>query len=163
MKLIIIGKIIKAFGIKGEVKLVSYCQPPANIFNYNIKNKDGNSIEIKQSRQISNEEFICTIQGISTRNDAENMQGFELYIERSDLKETDASEYYIEDLKGMDVKSGEKIIGYVENVLNYGAGDLLEIFFSNEQKTTLYPFTDEIFPEVNIQENYIKFIPKKII
>ena len=43
-KKILIGKIISAFGIKGEVKVISYCQNPLDIEGYSLINQKNEKI-----------------------------------------------------------------------------------------------------------------------
>lgn len=163
MKIIKAGKIVKVHGIKGEVKLLSYTSPSNNIFSYKLYDNENNLIEFSQVRNIKGEEFVCKVSGIIDRNEAEDIIGKELFIKREDFKPSLPAEYYIADLTGLEVKLNDKIIGHIENVLNYGAGDLIEVYFKSNQEIVMFPFTDEIFPEVNITERYVTFIPKKII
>jgi ribosomal 30S subunit maturation factor RimM len=52
----------------------------------------------------------------------------------------------------------DEIVGKVSSVVNFGAGDLLEIHFVKSQKNEFFRFTKENFPLVKIQEKkiYIK-------
>ena len=43
-KKILVGRITTAFGIKGEVKLESYCDPAHQIEKYNLLNKNNQKI-----------------------------------------------------------------------------------------------------------------------
>jgi ribosomal 30S subunit maturation factor RimM len=46
-------------------------------------------------------------------------------------------------------------VGRVVSVVNFGAGDLLEIYFQKSSKNEFFRFTEQNFPSVNISEKKI--------
>lgn len=71
--------------------------------------------------------IIAHIDGIDDRNAAELLRGIELFINRDDLPALPDGEFYQADLIGMHVIRSGLTIGVVDNIQNYGAGDILEL------------------------------------
>ena len=70
---------------------------------------------------------IAKIDGVADRNSAEMLRGIELFINRDELPELKDGEYYQADLIGMRVIRDGVLLGVVDNIQNYGAGDILEL------------------------------------
>ena len=49
--------------------------------------------------------------------------------------------------------------GVVKGVVNFGAGDILEIYDLNSEKTIYYPFTKQFVPEINLDKRHILLEP----
>ncbi|MDR0641218.1 MAG: PRC-barrel domain-containing protein, partial [Treponema sp.] len=58
-------------------------------------------------------------------------------------------EYYIEDLKGLEVWEGAEALALISDVLEGGGGNLVELRL-NTGETRLVPFRDEFFGEIDI-------------
>lgn len=157
-KLICIGIITSAHGIKGAVKIKSFAEDAADIANYSpLYGADGQTkYDIKLLSENA-DMFIAEVNGVKTRNDAEMLSGTELFIHRDMLPEVGEDEFYYEDLIGISARSENngKVIGTVTAVYNHGAGDIIEIKLSNSGKTELLIFSKENVPHVNISEGYI--------
>jgi 16S rRNA processing protein RimM len=176
-KKILIGKIISAFGIKGEVKLISYCGDPLKIFEYEAFDQNNNSVKFeKRKKQTINFNkqkdaiLIVKIEGINNRNQAEEIRGKEIFTNRNNFEETKENEFYEIDLIGLKVVDEEmKEVGEVINIHNFGAGVVMEINFVqkiknlNKEIIEMIPFKNHFFPEVNIKEKFIKIELLKII
>ena len=149
-KLIFIGVISLAHGIKGEVIIKSFTNPPENIFNLKIEDDSGSGISIKLVSKHKSGGFICSIDGCRTRNQAEQLRKKALYCLRSNFPLLEKNEFYFEDLKGKFVRNdkGEEV-GKIVNVANFGAGDIIEIKFNNTSQSEFFPFTDEFFPVID--------------
>jgi 16S rRNA processing protein RimM len=179
MKKILIGKIISVFGIKGEVKIISYAADPRKIEKYPLFDEKGNSIKIKISNKnktvigtnASGEAIlIAKIDGISDRTTAEKLRGAEIFADRKDFDGTSDDEFYYVDLINLDVLDMEsKKIGRVANVFDHGAGGIIEIEFNeadpkkNREKIENFPFKNQIFPEVNLKAGFIRIDMPEIV
>lgn len=177
-KKITIAKVNSVFGIKGEVKLIIYSDNPQRIEDYQLFNAKNEPIKITISNKnktivgssSGNPIVIAKISGIDDRNAAENLRGQEFFVLRSELAELEENEFYYSDLIGMDVlnMNSEKI-GKVVNVVDVGAGGVIEIDFTNQNlknqlsKIDNFPFKNEFFPEVNLQENFVRFQEPEIV
>lgn len=172
MKKILIGKINSAFGIKGEVKIVSYCKQPTDIEKYQIFDNKGNLLKLKISNKNKavigntadgNAILIAKISGIDDRNKAEEARGSELFTNRDDFKKlSNDDEFYHVDLIGLKViDADKKPLGKVINVCDFGAGAMLEIEFEQKnveqklEKIESFPFKNEFFPTVDVKGGVI--------
>lgn len=146
-KLIYLGYIGKAHGIKGDVCVKSLTQNPADIVKIALQDEAGSEVILKL-RSTKPEFLVCSVAGVSDRNAAEALRGTKLYTTRSELPETEEAEYYIEDLRNLEVRdAGGKQTGRVIGVHNFGAGDIIEVVFEDGE-SEMYPFTNDFFPIV---------------
>jgi 16S rRNA processing protein RimM len=94
--------------------------------------------------------LVATLNGVDSREDAERLNGIELYVAREKLPATEADEYYHADLIGLAaVNSADEPIGRVIAIHNFGAGDIIEIA-PPSGPTMLLPFTNAVVPTVDI-------------
>ncbi|MES2214596.1 MAG: ribosome maturation factor RimM [Pseudomonadota bacterium] len=158
--LIYLGVVTGAHGIRGDVIIHSLTEPSSNITKLKLQNELGEEVSLKLIRPKVDTLIICSMAGVTTRNAAEELRGIKFYTLRSLMPKLPASEYYIEDMKGLEVRNLEgRKIGEIVSIHNFGAGDIVEINFNNGSNE-MYPFTQEIFPEIS--EEYIAFDPKKV-
>jgi 16S rRNA processing protein RimM len=155
-KLILVGVISAAHGIKGNVLIKSYTDPAVNIVSLPVLDKNHNIMRFKMIREASNGGVVCKLTDCNDRNQAELLKGTNIYCLREDLPKPLEDEFYIEDLRGLKVlnESGENI-GTVLETANYGAGDIVEIKF-NDDKCEMFPFTKELFP--SIEKDHLIFV-----
>lgn len=126
---ILVGKIVAPQGIRGEVRVQTYTQTPTDLKTlkvYSDKLSD-NSFHFVRQLNPQSTVVIAKIDGVNDRNAAELLRGVELFINRSDLPELKDGEYYQADLIGMRVIRDGIELGVVDNIQNYGGGDILEL------------------------------------
>lgn len=154
-KLILVGKISSPHALNGMVKIFSYMQRPEDIFSQKLSTKSGKFLVIESNKPVAPSTFICRIKDINDRTKAEEIKGMEIFIEKENLPELQNDEFYIEDLKGMEVVDiyGE-IIGLINNIYNFGAGDIIEIKFNNGS-IGMYNFNSKIFPKIQDKVTFI--------
>jgi len=89
-------------------------------------------------------------------DEAEALAGLELYVPRAVLPAPQEDEFYFADLIGLAAQdeAGETI-GHVVHVLNYGAGDMLEIAPRSGGETMLVPFSKAAVPVVDINSGRV--------
>ncbi len=150
--LICLGAIAGAFGVRGEVRLKSFCARPEDIETYApLTTADGaKQFTIRLTRPIKGG-FAARLGGVATKEQADALRGTRLYAPRHRLPELPDDEYYHADLIGLEVRdTGGALLGRVKAVLNHGAGDLLEIRLEGQSKTVLLPFTRATVPTVDL-------------
>lgn len=147
-----VGTIGGAFGVHGEVRLKSFCADPASIADYApLTTEDGRSFaQIVLTGQTKGG-FTARIDGIVSKEDADALRGTTLYAARDQLPSLPDDEYYYTDLIGLSVlDTGGATLGEVKNVMDHGAGDLLEIAVPGHAETVLLPFTQSNVPTVDL-------------
>jgi 16S rRNA processing protein RimM len=148
---ICVARIGAAHGVRGAVKLWTFTEDPLAVKHYGpLATKDGTrQFEVTHAREAKGH-LVATLKGIATRDEAERLNGVELYITRDQLPETDADEYYHADLIGLAaVTAADAPIGRVIAIHNFGAGDIIEIA-PPHGSTMLLPFTNAVVPTVDL-------------
>ena len=148
---ICVARIGAAHGVRGTVKLWTFTEDPLAVKRYGpLATKDGARwFEVTHAREAKGH-LVATLKGIATREDAERLNGLELYIAREKLPATDADEYYHADLIGLAaVNAADEPIGRVVAIHNFGAGDIIEIA-PPHGATMLLPFTNAVVPTVDL-------------
>lgn len=149
---ICVGAFAGAFGVRGEVRLKSFCTEPEDITTYGpLWTEDGGtSFEIAIERPGKNE-FIASVVGVRTKEAADALKGTRLYADRDALPSLPDDEFYHVDLIGLTVQdAGGREVGKVVSVQNHGAGDLLEISGPGMKTPALLPFTLANVPTVDL-------------
>jgi 16S rRNA processing protein RimM len=161
---ICVARIGAAHGVRGEVKLWTFTEDPLAVKRYGpLATKDGaRQFEVTHAREAKGH-LVATLKGIATREDAERLNGLELYIAREKLPATDEDEYYHADLIGLAaVTPANEPLGRVIAIHNFGAGDIIEIAPVNGA-TMLLPFTNAIVPSVDLKgERVVIQLPEEI-
>ena len=148
---ICVARIGAAHGVRGAVRLWTFTEDPLAVKRYGpLTTKDGTrQFEIATAREAKGH-LVATLKGIATRDEAERLNGIELYIAREKLPDTDEDEYYHADLIGLAaVNAADEPIGRVIAIHNFGAGDIIEIA-PPHGTTMLLPFTNAVVPTVDL-------------
>jgi len=148
---ICVARIGAAHGVRGAVKLWTFTQDPLAVTRYGLlTTKDGaRQFEVASARQ-AGDHLVATLKGITSRDEAERLNGLELYVAREKLPATDEDEYYHADLIGLAaVTTADEPLGRVVAIHNFGAGDIIEIA-PPDGATLLLPFTNAVVPTVDL-------------
>jgi 16S rRNA processing protein RimM len=148
---ICVARIGAPHGVRGEVKLWTFTEDPLAVKRYGpLLTKDGTrQFEVTSAREAKGH-LVATLKGIATREDAERLNGIELYVAREKLPATDEDEYYHADLIGLTaVNAANEPLGRVIAIHNFGAGDIIEIA-PPSGATMLLPFTNAVVPTVDV-------------
>ncbi|MBR0716995.1 ribosome maturation factor RimM [Bradyrhizobium liaoningense] len=149
--LVCVARIGAAHGVRGAVKLWTFTEDPFAVRHYGpLLSKDGKrQFEIAQLRE-AKDHLVATFKGVATRDEAERLNGIELYVARDKLPATDDDEYYHTDLIGLAAVTADgEPLGRVLAIHNFGAGDIIEIA-PLRGTTMLLPFTNAVVPEVDL-------------
>ncbi|WP_112311979.1 ribosome maturation factor RimM [Pseudogemmobacter bohemicus] len=149
---ICVGSIAGAWGIRGEVRLKSFCAEPTDIASYGpLFTKDGGrSFAVTLTRPVAGA-LGARLSGVATKEEADALRGTELYVARDRLPALPDDEFYHADLIGLEVRdTGGASLGTVIAVHNHGAGDLIEIRLAAKPAPLLLPFTLATVPTVDL-------------
>lgn len=144
------GKIVNIHGIRGEVKIMPYCDSPELLCEFDrlFLGKSLKEIYIQRSR-VQKNMVICKIEGIDSPEQAEKLRNQMLYMHRDDL-ELDENTYFIQDLIGITVKDADtgEIYGTIDDVLQTGANDVYSI--KKGDKSYLVPAIADVVVDTDI-------------
>jgi 16S rRNA processing protein RimM len=148
---ICVARIGAAHGVRGAVKLWTFTEDPLAVKRYGpLATKDGaRRFEVTSARETKGH-LVATLKGVTTREEAERLNGIELYIEREKLPAAGEGEYYHADLIGLAaVTTTDAPLGRVIAIHNFGAGDIIEIA-PPQGATMLLPFSNAVVPTVDL-------------
>jgi len=154
---ICVGAIAGAFGVRGEVRLKSFCTEPEALASYGpLWTEDGGrSFSVTAPRLIAGG-LAARLSGVGSKEAADALKGLRLFAERAALPELPDDEFYHADLIGLAVHDpGGSLLGHVRAVLNHGAGDLLEVHGKGLKEPVLLPFTSASVPTVDLKAGRI--------
>ena len=145
---VLIGEIVKAHGIRGELKLYSFSGQPEAIAGYpelTLVSRDGKislPVSILRSRP-QGHSAILALNGIETRNQAEELVGQGVLVRKTDLPDAQVDEYYWHQLRGLKVVTTDgRELGIIQEIFSNGAQDLLVV--SGRSGEYLIPMLSEI-------------------
>ena len=148
-------------GVRGEVRLWSFTADPMALRDYGaLESEDGaQRFEIETLRP-AKDHLVARLRGITDRNAAEQLTNTKLFVPRSRLPAPEADEFYHADLIALPVfDTKDQQLGTVTAVLNFGAGDLLEVQPADGGATVLLTFTQAVVPVVDIAARRIVVDP----
>ena len=141
---VLLGVVIGAQGLKGEVKVKTFTQSPEALGAYGpLHDKDGRAFTATSVRA-AKDVAVAAFKEVRDRNAAEALKGVELFVARDALPATDNEEFYHADLVGLAAEDTEgRAMGVVRAIHNFGAGDVIEIVRPDGDEIFL-PFTREV-------------------
>ena len=138
---ILLGRVAGAFGVRGEVKLLSWTDPRAALFRYQpwILRAGETEREIDGVRgRDTGKLVIATFPGVDSREQAEALFGTEIWVPRERLPDPAPGEYYWVDLEGLRVVTVDGVpLGTVSHLFETGANPVMVVAGDRER---LIPF-----------------------
>lgn len=157
---VLLGVVIGAQGIQGEVKVKTFTGEPEAVGDYGPLQDAGatRKFQLKVLRLSKGDVVIARIKGVEDRNAAEALKGTELHVLRSALPQAGEGEFYFADLVGLTAMMSGRVLGSVTAVHNYGAGDMLEVK-TDGGRSAMVPFTDDAVPVVDLAAGTVTVEP----
>jgi len=153
---VIIGEIVGLYGVRGWVKVHSWTEPRAGIFNYTewVLALNGNiSQRDLETGRLRGKGLIAKLCGVEDRDTAQTLLGATIAVPRSALPGSD--DYYWTDIVGLRVETLDGTdLGTVETLIETGANDVLVVQGERER---LIPFLHEkVVCEVCLDQGRIR-------
>lgn len=157
MKLLV-GRILKAQGIKGELKLT--CMLDNSEMLKNVKQfYIGNCVHNVERMRCDGSFLYVTFSDITDRNTAENYRGWDVYCEK-DAVALPNDRYFIGDILGCKVTLSDGTpIGEVIDILQYGAADVYVV--KGAMGEVSFPMLKDLIVSVNVQSKSIVLAEKR--
>ena len=158
MKKILVGKITKPFGVRGEVKVYCYTDFPKERFRQGsriyLQENDEQGKEIVSSRSGSDNFWLLKLEGCQSMDDAEKLRDIELYKDEDDIPPLPKGEYYFRDLEGLSVYSEGVLKGTVVKVEEGVTSNYLRVR-KEDGSESLVPFLPVFIEKVDLEEKKI--------
>lgn len=147
---ILLGRICKAHGTKGEVVLSCFSEQPENIRQYGelfLMDADGRlsvPLTVGSCRK-RGKNAILAFQGIRSRSQLEELLGAAVLVAKENLLPLPKNQFYWFQFQGKKVltAAGEEI-GTVQRLFSNGAQDILVVQAEGEAEEIFIPVTEEI-------------------
>ena len=147
------GQIVNTHGIRGEVKIVPWCDSPEFLCQFGVLYVDGRPIQVRAARAHKGN-VLAFLEGVDDVNAAMALKGRTVSIDRTGVELPDGR-HFIADLIGLEVldaDSGQKL-GVVADVLTPPAH---EVYVVKGEHTYMIPAVDEFLAETNVEGGYLK-------
>jgi 16S rRNA processing protein RimM len=154
---VVLGRITGLFGVRGWVKVYSYTDPREAVLNYRrwlLSGTDGWREATVAEGQRHGKTIIARIDGCVDRDQAAELIGTEIAVQRDELPATQNGQFYWSDLEGLRVvhRDGTEL-GRVAYLLETGANDVMVV---RGEKERLIPFVmNETVLGVNLADGRI--------
>jgi 16S rRNA processing protein RimM len=148
------GKIINTHGVRGGLKLESWCDSPKDLASLKkVFLKVGAEYKKYKVKKASvfKQFVLFELEGIADIDTAMSLRTQIVFADRADIS-IDEDAFFIADIIGLpiiDLESGREL-GTLSDVLNLGASDLYEIDTENGKK--LIPAVPEFIKEVDLEK-----------
>jgi len=157
--LIVIGKIVGVYGIKGWLKILSFTRPKENILEYVPwlvkQNEAWQAMQVVEGRP-QGKGLIASFAGITDRDEAMALVDSEIAIERDQLPKAKEGEFLWVDLINLQVINEQnEILGVVTELLETGANDVLVV--EAEKQRYLIPYVQDVYiKDVDLEQGIIQ-------
>ncbi|MCM1042929.1 MAG: ribosome maturation factor RimM [Corallococcus sp.] len=147
-----VGKVLKAQGIKGEIKISCFLDTPSMLAGVKFLYLGNNAHRVKSVR-VSDQYCYVQLEDVTDRNTAENYKDWDVYADKYDIK-LPPEKFFLSDVIGCTVKlnSGNKL-GSVADVLQYGAADVYVV--TNANSRVMFPFLKDLVISIDIESKTI--------
>ena len=161
---ITVGKVLNSFGLKGQFKVDVYLEDltvlkTADIFfigDFLLKSK------IQFLKRTKKSTWIATNPETKNKEQADQLKDHLIYTETRHFPSLMTDEFYYKDLKGLQIKiQGSVQKGFVNNVSNFGSGDILEVSLDDRKATIYIPFNKDNVSKIDLAHRTITLTPLK--
>lgn len=158
-----VGRITTVHGVRGWVKVHSFTEPEDNIVSYRhwwLKMPEGwLQLEIDQHRG-SAKGLLVHLKGVDDRDVARLYCQRDIVVEKAEMPELAAGEYYWHQLEGLSVVTTEGVrLGRVDKLMETGANDVLVVVGdadSLDRQERLIPYVEQFVLDVDLNARQIE-------
>lgn len=142
---ILLGRILGAFGVRGELKFESFTEAREQVLAYQpwiLRDPQGVEREVSGARgRMTSKGLVVRLPGVDDRDAAQSLRGCELYVPRSALPPAQDGEFYWADLEGLRVETVDGIgLGTVSHLFSTGANDVVVVRGGTDGRERMIPF-----------------------
>lgn len=149
---LMIGRVVKSHGIRGEVVVELTTDEPEIRFAlgevlHGKQGKKEHELTIKSTRMHQGR-MLIKFEEIPDRTQADSLRGTKFWA--APLENDEGEEgFYDHELEGLKIIHNGEEVGVVTGVMHGPAGEILEVLL-NDKKEALIPFVHAIVPEVDL-------------
>ncbi len=153
-----IGQVLKPQGIKGEIKIG--CDNASDYDQLQNLFMMGRHYEVEYAR--ANGQFLFVkLVGLDCIEDVELFRGQNVFANKTEVKELEDGQYFIDDLIGCVVKTTDGVVlGKIKAIDNYGSKDVYTVV--DNEKEIMFACVDNLLVEVDV-DNHVVMIDATIL
>ena len=157
---LVVGKIVKPQGIRGEVKVKPFTDD-GEVFK-ELKRVFIDGVEYKLlSVRVSPEAVFLGLRGVPDRNAAELLRGKDLTVPRAEAPEPEEGTYYIADILGSEIVTEEgEALGILKDI-RPAATDIYTL--ESAGKEVLFPAAKGVITEIDAEGKRITVNKKRYL
>ncbi len=143
MQKLLIAKVSKPQGLKGELKCQLFTDVLAAVTNAKKVFIENNECDVEKA-VVRGGALYLKLLGINDRNNAEIFRNCEIYLPKEEIEKYKQTDFLVDDLIGMVLYDEQgKLIGQIVDYEDYGSAPILSI----EENNHIYevPYISEIF------------------
>jgi len=162
--LIAVGRISGTHGIKGQVRLHSYSGNLESLqaaHDALLHFPAGSSCQVKIKRAADHSgKILLTLDDVDSIEQAENLVGCELLLQRDQLPTPAEDEFYWHDLLGLSVVTNEgQALGTIKEIMETGANDVYLVRDDTQRREYLIPAIASVIDSINLQTGTMTITP----
>lgn len=145
------GKIVATHGLRGEVKVLPWCDGPEALVPIKTFYLDGGNTPKRAERcRIQKNMVLLKLEGVDTPEAAQALRGRVLWLDREE-DTLEEGQYYIQDLIGLTVEDAEtgEVYGTLRDVTETGANDVYHVAFP-DGRVQLVPAIPQVIAKIDI-------------
>jgi 16S rRNA processing protein RimM len=161
--LLSIGKIVGVHGLNGVLKIFSYAESPARYtsgMSLHLKDSHGNGFVLKVDwAKPHSKSILLSLEGIRNRDQAQELVGSELFIEKAALEVLEEGTYYWTELLGLSVYSlAGDYLGEVSAIVQTGSNDVYVVkrMQGTIEKEVLIPALVSVVREIDLDQRIMR-------
>lgn len=160
--LVVMGRVAAPYAVSGWLKIQPFTQEVDGLLDYPQwrvgKNGQWRTCRLLEGK-VHGQTLLVSLEGISDRNVAESLQGFEIAVARDELPQPNDGEYYWDQLTGLEVVNlQDEVLGRVVGLLETGAHEVLKVQgeYEGKPKEWLIPFVGAMIHTVDLAAKRIE-------
>lgn len=131
-----IGKAIRAHGIRGDIK-VFYGLDQIEMKSIKAVVINSNKYQVEKIN-FGNGCAYLKLKGVNDRDVADALRG-DIFVDDDNRPTLPDGTYYIDDLIGLNIFIGDKLVGVLREILQYGAADVYCVDGISNNKNFMFP------------------------
>lgn len=151
---LLIGKVLRPRGLKGEMKVEIYSSDPHWLTGYcGEVIIEGKAFRVQKFAHEGAFGYI-TLEGVDSAEKAENLRGKDVHARRDDLPKPKDGEHYIVDILGLDVVVAGDVIGSIVDVAQYGSADVYTVNTASGQLS--FPALKALIEDIDLEKGVMR-------
>jgi 16S rRNA processing protein RimM len=155
-----LGAIQGVFGIKGWLKIFSFCRPKEQILSYSkwqLRTSDNKKLYQLQGGKLHGNGIVAKLINIDDRTQAEALISTEIWVAKDELPDLAEDEFYWYQLEGLKVITvGLEALGLVKKMMETGANDVMVVQADGDKQEILIPYIrEQVVKQVDLERKTI--------